>query len=137
MPPTMIDSRAKKLKGDNIEPRNTYYNGVLSLYGSWLREQSLNRGLGFVDMWSPLNDLTFDKRKQDANWTMIADGVHPGPIGQTVMAAAIVNDAVQKSVVSQTTIIADAAKPLATAANAKVSDLKVSGGKVAFTLAAN
>jgi lysophospholipase L1-like esterase len=137
MTPTMFDSRAKKLKGDSTEPRNTYYNGVLSLYGSWLREQSLNRGLGFVDMWSPLNNLTFEKRKQDADWTMIADAVHPGPVGQTVMAAAVIADAVPRTVVSQTTIIADAAKPVATAANAKVSDLKVEAGKVTFTLDAN
>ncbi|MEO6785941.1 MAG: SGNH/GDSL hydrolase family protein [Chthoniobacteraceae bacterium] len=137
MTPTMFDSRAKKLKGDNTEPRNTYYNGVLSLYGSWLREQAQNRGLGFVDMWSPLNNLTLEKRKQDANWTMIGDAVHPGPVGQTVMAAAIINDVVPKTVVSQTTIIADAAKPTATAANAKVSDLKVAGGKVTFTLMEN
>ena len=137
MTPTMFDSRAKKLKGDNGEPRNTYYNGVLSLYGSWLREQSQNRGLGFVDMWSPLNDLTLEKRKADANWTMIADAVHPGPVGQTVMAVSIINDVVPKSQVSQTVITANAAKPLATAGNGKVSDLKVGDGKVSFTLLAN
>jgi lysophospholipase L1-like esterase len=137
MTPTMFDSRAKKLKNDNAEPRNTLYNGVLSFYGSWLREQALNRGLGFVDMWGPLSDLTLEQRKKNANWTMIGDGVHPGAVGQTVMAAAIINDMVPRTVVSQTTIIADAAKPVATAANAKVSDLKVSGGSVAFTLTAN
>ncbi len=137
MTPTMFDSRAKKLKGDNAEPRNTYYNGVLSLYGSWLREQSLNRGLGFVDMWSPLNNLTFTQRKTDADWTMIGDAVHPGPVGQTVMATAIISDAVPKTVVSQTMIIADATKPTSTAANATVSDLKVDGGKVTFSLLAN
>jgi len=137
MTPTMFDSRAKKLKGDNAEPRATYYNGVLSLYGSWLREQAQNRGLGFVDMWSPLNDLTLDKRKQDANWTMIPDGVHPGPVGQTVMAVSIINDVAPKTQVSQTVITANAAKPLATAGNGKVSDLKVDSGKVSFTLLAN
>ena len=137
MTPTMFDSRAKKLKGDNGEPRNTYYNGVLSLYGSWLREQAQNRGLGFVDMWSPLNNLTLEQRKKNANWTMIGDAVHPGAVGQTVMAAAIINDVVPKTVVSQTIITADLAKAAATAANAKVSDLKIAGGKVTFTLLAN
>ena len=137
MTPTMFDSRAKKMKGDNAEPRNTLYNGVLSFYGSWLREQAQNRGLGFVDMWGPLNDLTLEQRKKNANWTMIGDAVHPGAVGQTVMAAAIINDVVPKTVVSQTIITADSAKPLATAANGKVSDLKVSAGKVTFTLLAN
>ena len=137
MTPTMFDSRAKKLKGDNSEPRNTHYNGVLSLYGSWLREQALNRGLGFVDMWSPLNGLTFEQRKKNEKFTMIADAVHPGPVGQTVMAAAFINDMVAKSPVSQVTVIASPAKPTATAVNAKVTDLTVDGGNVAFTLAAN
>ncbi len=50
MTPTMFDARAKRLKSDQAEPRNTYYNGVLALYGSWLREQAEVRGLGFVDM---------------------------------------------------------------------------------------
>ena len=137
MTPTMFDSRAKKLRGDNGEPRNSHYNGVLSLYGSWLREQSLNRGLGFVDMWSPLNNLTLEKRKVDANWTMIADAIHPGQAGQTVMAAAFINDMVPRTVVSQTTIIADATKPTSSAANATVTDLRVEDGKVAFTQLAN
>lgn len=137
MTPTMFDSRAKKMKGDNAEPRNTLYNGVLSFYGSWLREQAQNRGLGFVDMWGPLNDLTLEQRKKNATWTMIGDAVHPGAAGQTVMAAAIINDVVPKTVVSQTVVIADAAKPTSTAANAKLSDLKVEGGKVTFTLLAN
>jgi len=137
MTPTMFDSRAKKMKGDNAEPRATYYNGVLSLYGSWLREQALNRGLGFVDMWGPLNDITFGQRKKTANWTMIADAVHPGAVGQTVMAISIISDMVPRSIVSQVAIVADVTKPVATAANAKVSVLKVADGKVAFTLDAN
>src|SRR3954471_14754850 len=73
MTPTMFDARAKRLHNDNGEPRNTYYNGVLSLYGTWLREQAEVRGLGFVDMWSPLNNLTIEKRKKTANFTMIED----------------------------------------------------------------
>jgi hypothetical protein len=137
MTPTMFDSRAKKLKGDNQEPRNTYYNGVLSLYGSWLREQALDRGLGFVDMWSPLNGLTLEQRKKNANWTMIPDGVHPDPAGQVVMAAAIINDIVPRTSVSLVSVIADPAKPAATAANAKVSGLKLDGGKLGFTVTAN
>jgi lysophospholipase L1-like esterase len=50
MTPTMFDSRAKRMKLSMDEPRNTYYNGVLALYGAWLREVAEVRGLGFVDM---------------------------------------------------------------------------------------
>ena len=42
MTPTMFDARAKRhAEATTPEPRNTYYNGVLALYGSWLREQAL------------------------------------------------------------------------------------------------
>ncbi len=48
MTPTMFDARAKRISGKTQEPRDTYYNGVLALYGTWLREQTEVRGLGFV-----------------------------------------------------------------------------------------
>lgn len=94
MTPTMFDSRAARIRDKNPsrEVRNTYYNGVLAYYGSWLREQAQQRGLGFVDMYSPLNNLTFQARKKEPGFTMIADAVHPGPAGQAVMAFAMLND---------------------------------------------
>ena len=51
MTPTMHDARAARLAHRGLEPRDTYYNGVLALYGAWLREQAQVRGLGFVDMY--------------------------------------------------------------------------------------
>jgi len=131
MTPTMFDTRAKRLQNDNGEPRNTYYNGVLSLYGSWLREQAEVRGLGFVDMWSPLNNLTIKKRKTEPNFTMIGDGVHPGPIGQAVMAAAIINDMVSRSAVASI-VIGEKAGKLA----GNVQDLQQSETRLSFTHAA-
>jgi hypothetical protein len=44
--------------GNPSELKASYYTGVLSPCGSWQREQAYRRGLGFVDLWSPLNDLT-------------------------------------------------------------------------------
>jgi lysophospholipase L1-like esterase len=137
MTPTMFDTRAKRLKNDNGEPRNTYYNGVLSLYGTWLREQAEVRGLGFVDMWSPLNNLTLNARKKDANFTMIADGVHPGPVGQTVMAVAIIDNMVARSVVSQATLLQKDGKLTGTAANGKLENIAQNGDSVSFTWTAN
>lgn len=136
MTPTMHDARAARVKGGQ-EPRDTFYNGVLALYGAWLREQAQVRGLGFVDMYSPLNNLTLGKRKSDPDWTMIKDAVHPGPVGQAVMAAAVISDMVTRSTVSQITIDAVAAAPKAIAANAKVDGLKVEAGKVTFTALEN
>lgn len=136
MTPTMFDARAKRLRNDVLEPRNTYYNGVLSLYGTWLREQSEVRGLGFVDMWSPLNNLTLQQRKTTPNWTMIADGVHPGPIGQTVMAEAIIDQIVKKSPVSQISIQQKDGQFAATGMRGKVMDFQQSGDAISFNFTA-
>ncbi len=136
MTPTMHDARAARLRGKPQEPRDTYYNGVLSLYGAWLREAAQVRGLGFVDMYSPLNQLTIEQRRTAPNWTMISDAVHPGPAGSFVMAAALLSDMAVKSQVSGITVFQKDGKWLSTASNAKVSELEV-GDKVAFTAKSN
>jgi lysophospholipase L1-like esterase len=136
MTPTMFDSRAKRLKGDNQEPRNTYYNGVLSLYGSWLREQAQDRGLGFVDMWSPLNNLTMEARKKTPDFTMIPDGVHPGKTGQVVMATSIIQDIVTHTTAPQITVDEKDGKLTPNATGGKVSDFNAGDG-VSFTFAAD
>ncbi len=134
MTPTMHDARSARvsLRGPQ-EPRDTYYNGVLALYGGWLREQAQVRGLGFVDMWSPLNNLTLAKRKTDADWTMIKDAVHPGPVGQVVMAAAIVSDMVKRRIVSQITVDAILGGPVAKGNNATIDHAACADGKLTFT----
>lgn len=98
MTPTMFDARARRMKprrtkkpqekDDNIQ----LYNSVLTYYGTWLRDVATMRGLGFVDMWSPLNNITFNERKRDAAFTLMPDAVHPGPAGHVVMAAAMIED---------------------------------------------
>ncbi len=128
MTPTMHDARAARLAKRTLEPRDTYYNGVLALYGGWLREQAQVRGLGFVDMYGPLNQLTFSQRKKIANWTMIADAVHPGQTGQVVMAASVLDDMVAHSPVSAITIQEKDGKLVGTAGRSKVTDLQ--GGEV-------
>ncbi len=140
MTPTMHDARAARMgKRGPQEPRDTYYNGVLALYGAWLREQSQVRGLGFVDMWSPLNNLTLEARKTNATYTLIKDAVHPDAPGQVVMAVAILNDMVPKSAVSQIIVAAQpkTGKLGATAANGKVSDFQHDGDKISFNFKAN
>ena len=136
MTPTMHDARAARMNGKALEPRDTYYNGVLGLYGAWLREMAQQRGLGFVDMYGPLNQTTLEQRRTDPNWTMIKDAVHPGPAGQFVMATALIGDIAPKSQVSAVTIFQKDGKWLSSTSNAKVSDLS-GGDKIAFTLKAN
>ena len=132
MTPTMHDARAARLAKRVLEPRDTYYNGVLALYGGWLREQAQVRGLGFVDMYGPLNQLTFSQRKKIANWTMIGDAVHPGQTGQVVMAAAVLDDMVAHSPVSAITIQEKDGKLTGNGGRNKVTDLQ-GGETIRFT----
>lgn len=137
MTPTMYDSRADRLRGKGLEPRDTYYNGVLALYGAWLREMAQARGLGFVDMYSPLNQLALVERQKDATFTLIKDAVHPDAPGQVIMAAALLSDLFAHSIVSSITIQQKAGKPAAVAANGKISDFQAEGDAIRFTFTAN
>ncbi len=137
MTPTMHDARAARLRGKAQEPRDTYYNGVLALYGAWLREQAQLRGLGFVDMWSPLNQISLVERRKDASFTLIKDAVHPDAPGQVVMAAAVINDIGPKSPVSSITIAEKDGKLDATAANGKITDFTATADRIAFTFTGN
>ncbi|MCX7825717.1 MAG: GDSL-type esterase/lipase family protein [Verrucomicrobiae bacterium] len=137
MTPTMHDARAARMRKP-AEPRDTYYNAVLAFYGAWLREQASVRGLGFVNMWSPLNDITWEQRKREAKFTLIPDAVHPGPAGQVVMACAIINDMLPRSVVSTITVFTGKdGKPRGAGANGKITDLQSDGDKLSFTFKAN
>ena len=94
MTPTMFDARAARIKPRRQRDPDsvTMYNSVLAYYGTWCREIATARGLGFVDMWGPLNQITFQQRKSNPEFTLIADAVHPGPSGQVVMATAMIDD---------------------------------------------
>jgi lysophospholipase L1-like esterase len=93
MTPTMFDARlSRQSKGWMSDDAKTLYNSVLAYYGTWLRDVAMENGYGFVDMWGPLNTITMQQRKTDPGFTLIADAVHPGPDGQLVMAAAVIND---------------------------------------------
>ncbi|HUT92635.1 MAG TPA: SGNH/GDSL hydrolase family protein [Thermoguttaceae bacterium] len=98
MTPTMFDQVNHRVRMEDpnsrgrIPERSPYYNAVLAFYGTWLREVAFQRGLGFVNMWGPLNDISLIERKTDPTFTLIPDSIHPAEAGQAVMAVAIVND---------------------------------------------
>ncbi|MCA9053924.1 MAG: SGNH/GDSL hydrolase family protein [Planctomycetaceae bacterium] len=141
MTPTMYDSRAERAKQNSKRAADAValYNSVLAYYGTWLREVSVERGLGFVDMWGPLNTITLEQRKTEPAFTLIKDAVHPGPDGQVVMATAIINDLGLPRQVSNINITLPAssdANPQARASGGKVSDLTVTDDGITFTFAA-
>lgn len=93
MTPTMFDARAARMRDAKRDTEaTTFYNSVLTYFGTWLREVSAEKGYGFVDMWGPLNTITLNERERDPKFTLIADAVHPDAPGQVVMATALVND---------------------------------------------
>ena len=145
MTPTMFDARAAQIAGEKPTPaktledlrvRDTFYNGVLALYGSWLSGVAEERGLGFVDMWSPLNDITTEQRKKNPEFTMIPGGVHPAAAGQTVMAVAVIEDMAAKVPVSQIMIAEKDGKLAPTANGGKITDFQGGDTTVSFTFAA-
>jgi len=137
MTPTMFDARAARIRGRAAEPRDTYYNGVLALYGAWLRGVAQVRGLGFVEMYSPLNDLTMRERKTDATFTMIPDAVHPAAPGQVVMAAAMLSDLCPRGGVSAITIQEKGDKLAGTAGGGEIADFEADDDGVRFTFTAD
>jgi lysophospholipase L1-like esterase len=91
MSPSMFDHQAFEqmtakdpAKGKNKTPTN--YNGVLAYYGKWLQEVARTRGYQFVDLFGPLNTLTFEQRKLDKDFTLIPDAIHPQADGHLIMA---------------------------------------------------
>ncbi len=135
MTPTMYDSRAAIARKRNPAKN---YNSVLTYYGTWLREVAVNEGHGFVDMWGPLNNLTLQQRKKDANFTLIKDAVHPDAPGQLVMAYAIIDDMGLRGPVSNIrAVISPNGKARATAGGGKVSNVENADGVLAFTWTAN
>ena len=137
MTPTMYDARAARIRGRGEESKNRYYNSTLAYYGSLLREMAFKQGLGFVDMFGPLNQITLQQRKKDPNFTAIADAVHPDPAGQVIMAAAILNDMQADRLVSSVhVVVGKGSEPKLHAKNATATNGETDGTNVAFTLKA-
>lgn len=65
------------------------YNAVLAYYGAWGRDQAATRDVPYVNLWGPLNDFTAQERATNPRFTLVPDAIHPGPGGQCVMAAAL------------------------------------------------
>jgi lysophospholipase L1-like esterase len=91
--PTLYDARMAVKSGKNdSRGRGGYYNGVLALYGAWLRELAGDEGGSLVDMYGPLNRFTLQSRKTNPEFSFTADGIHPGAGGHMIMASVFVSD---------------------------------------------
>lgn len=137
MTPTMYDSRAARIgKRPHSPEAMEFYNAVLAYYGAWLRETAVERGLGFVDMYGPLNQLTLEQRKTEPTFTLIPDAVHPAAAGQLVMAYAVLSDLAPSRRVSTITIDRDSEKARVKALGAKVTDAAFTADGLRFDVLA-
>ncbi len=136
MTPTMFDARAKRMQppGGFMGPKAvTFYNSTLAYYGAWLRDTACERGLGFVDLWGPLNETTLQERRKDPAFTMIKDSVHPDPAGQVVMAAAMIEDLNLPQIVSEMKFTLKEGKWSSTAESADITGLEGTPDRLSFT----
>jgi len=135
MTPTMYDARAARLGSRKRPPEtNELYNSVLAYFGTWLRDVAVESGYGFVDMHSLLNNVTLARRKNQPEFTMIPDAVHPGPAGQAVMAYALLSELGTPRLVSRVQILrASSDAPDGRATGGSISALKKTEDEIEFT----
>ena len=136
MHPTMFDLRPAltgNTEFEGKEARQIHYNAVLAFFGAWGLQQANERGLGYVNMYEPLNRLTREQRKTDPKFTMIRDTVHPGPDGQLVMALALLNDIDAYPVVSDIRVERKRRRWVVQADGGTLSDVKSKRISFVFT----
>ncbi len=136
MTPTMFDARAKRMQkpGGFMGPKAvTFYNATLAYYGAWLRETASERGLGFVDMWGPLNDISLRERQKDPRFTMIRDSVHPDAPAQVIMAVAMVDNLNLPRMVSAVSLKLRDGKWSGSGTSAEVTEMEGTSNSVVFT----
>lgn len=143
--PTMFDHHQLGLRaGDETFPfRNRefsdQYNSIMAFYGAWLREQATKNRHAFADLWAPLNDLTFLGRREDPDFSMVSDAIHPDAAGQVVMAYSFLSQLnPDRRGVSAVTILKQGEKWKGRGAGGKLDGIKdVEGGRgIEFTFQA-
>ena len=135
MTPTMFDSLPNKLNDRVQEPRDKAYNTVLGTYGTWVKEQGKLRNIRIADAYAPLVDATADRRRSEADWTMIPDTMHPTATGHVLIAAAFISDTAFCPPVSEILIAKKGNDWIENVGNGELSDL-LGNEKITFTFTA-
>jgi lysophospholipase L1-like esterase len=142
MSPTMFDhAQHRRRSGDPTyrflgKPRSPDYNALMAFYGAWGRERTMERGLRFVNMWGPLNDHTVAQRREEAEFSLVPDAIHPGPGGHLVMAFSLLEDlGPERRTVSSIGAMRRGEQWRVTGSG-EVSEVEGDGERVAFTFLA-
>lgn len=115
------------------DPDKDVRNLSLRKMSDGLRDVATKQGALFVDQFDPYMAVMVKARQSDpAAFVGGGDAVHPGPVGHTIMAWAILKGLGATAAVSSAEL--DGAAGKITAATAcKITDLKVADGVVRFT----
>lgn len=133
MTPTMYDATAARASGRPVPAERTeFYNATLAYYGAWLRELAGTRGGAFVDLYGPLNELTHQARRDQTDFTMIKDAVHPDAPGQLVMAAAFLEDLQFAKPLSNIRITVGRQAPVVRAMGGVATEVAGTGDELSF-----
>ena len=131
--PTMFDHHQLALRKDDEtfrfrdRPFDPGYNSLLAYYASWLRQTAQAGKMPFVNLWGPLNDITFAMRSSQPDFTVVEDAIHPGAAGHFIMASTIIERSTpDRRSVSNITIVPNGGEWIA-GRKQEVRDLTVSG----------
>lgn len=131
--PTMFDHHQLAVRKDDEtfrfrdRPFDPGYNSLLAYYASWLRQTAQAGKVPFVNLWGPLNDITFAMRSSQPDFTVVEDAIHPGAAGHFIMASTIIERSTpDRRSVSNITIVPNGGEWIA-GRKQEVRDLTVSG----------
>jgi lysophospholipase L1-like esterase len=74
---------------DQRSPRDFSYNAVLDRYSDWLVSQR-KEGWTVIDLHQPMTTFVRDRRKDDPQFTVQPDGVHPNEAGHWLIAQQLI-----------------------------------------------
>ena len=130
--PSIYDQTAE-LKREN----NYGVNDALGLCGRRMAEIAPRFSAGVADLHGPMTAINAAGQKDDSTFTIVGpDRVHPGDVGQFVMAYLFLKAQKVPATVAEIVIDADARRTTTTA-NCTVSDLRASATEVAFECTEN
>jgi len=114
------------------DPDKDVRNESLRKFSDGLKEVAAKTGSAFVDQFDPYMAILLRERANNPPQMVGGgDAVHPGPIGHTVMAWAVLKGLGAGPLVSRTQLDA-AAQKVGTTENCEVENLQVANGTVSF-----
>ena len=114
------------------DPDKDARNQSLRKFSDGLKEVAAANGATFVDQFDPyMAILLRERRANPSGMVGGGDAVHPGPIGHTVMAWAILRGLGAPALVSRLAVDS-AAQKVTTTDHCRAEDLKVSAGSISF-----